>query len=276
MHIRLAVCVVDHRMLIVSRRLLRRVEALLVSSDFESRYRFDVLRDPGSGEGGIEDDAESSELELTGATAGLSGFDWDVVHMVTQVADVTTLSKLSQVSRCVRDLVRDRTRGLMRFLSEMSMTAPKRDIIIGGRIRTHAPFRCCLFYPPSIFSGLPKVAGYNSPGMYPNAWTTMIGRWQLWVYLDKEDYFCVTAMRLMDSLELSQEECACFCVMRFKWGAIDSPCSLNQVLFSYDFNTGGVSDDVFAIYPRRVDYFLDGIGKVLQLIAVTWMGCLTR
>ena len=187
----------------------------------------------------------------------LSGLDEDVFQAVTDLSDVSTLSRLSQISKVLRGLVLSRTLGLTCFLKDMHIASRSNRRVEGGSLRHYGLIRGCPSRRLSIFSDLPITRESRNLYHYETAWKTSIGCWELWVYLDKQDYFCVTAMKLQIG-QGDVSKCARVCLLHFPRGAIVSRDELYRVLFSYNFNVigaGNAPGTVFVIRPHDVGFF---------------------
>jgi hypothetical protein len=113
----------------------------------------------------------------------ISGLDEDIFQAVVNLSDVNTLSRLSQISKVLRDLVRSRTLGLARFLNDIQMACMNNRDIISDSSRMHGRFRVCRSLRPRIFSELPSISEFSDFNDYATAWKTSIGSWD--VYMDK-------------------------------------------------------------------------------------------
>jgi hypothetical protein len=247
----------------ISSCLMRRMDARLIRRDgkpLEGNAHGEIsdLDDrPLAGENG----SEREEVFVP----SLSGLELDVFQVVTDVSNVSTLAKLCQVSSVLRDLVHNRTRGLMNFLVDMSSACENRSQPESGSMRHRGGITFFRNQRPSIFAELQTLANVEYLGAYATMWKTMIGSWDVWVYLDGQDYVCVTAMKLMaggvaQANENSPDMHAKFCVLHFPRGVIVSCNELMRVLLSHNFNVcngGRVSGHVFEIYPYDLTHFHD-------------------
>ena len=186
------------------------------------------------------------------ASEPISGVDEDVFDVVVSLSDVNTLSRLSQISKALLNLVESRTHQIARFLEDMhDAVAHNRELTL-DRERMHGRLTYTVGELKPIFSDLPILS--RSPLRHEYAWTTTIGCWDLWVYLDKEDYLCVTAMKLRSDPGIRQHH-AHFCVLHFPRGNITSYDQLYRVLLSKDFNAIRADRNVFSIHPYEIDFF---------------------
>jgi hypothetical protein len=252
----------------ISRCLMRRVEACLnrLDSNYtEENARSEISESDGSALVG-ESSSEIVETEEGALMPSLSGLDLDVFQAVTDLASVSTLSKLCGVSNVLRDLVRIRMRTLTQFLDDMDTACMRRPDLEGGSTRRHGSLSACSAKGKSIFAELHKQSSDPYFVGLATSWRITIGCWDVCVYMDAQDYICVTAVKLAAGSFTPENRNpsdmhAKFCVLHFPRGAITSYTELMHVLLPYNFNVvngGSVSGHVFEIRPYDLAFFQNG------------------
>jgi hypothetical protein len=200
----------------ISGCLMRRMDARLIRRDGKPLE--------GNAQGEISDSDDSPLAGENGSereemfVPSLSGLELDVFQVVTDISNDSTLAKLCQVSSVLRGLVRNRTRGLMNFLMDMSLACQTGYRPESGSVRHRGSIAALLNKRPGIFNELQTLANVDFLSGYTTMWQTAIGCWVVWVYLDGQDYVCVTAMKLSGGSETSEnppDMHAKFCVLHF-------------------------------------------------------------
>jgi hypothetical protein len=250
----------------ISGRLMRRMDACLKKLDgksLEASAKSDISEsvDPLLAR---KDSSGKRETEEEVFVPSMSGLELDVFQVVTELSNVSTLTKLCEVSNVMRNLVRTRTLGLLYFLADMDKCGRDMPAFESINRRHHSHLSLGGNRNVSIFADLKGPSGFPDLFDYETSWKIMIGCWDVFVYMDRQDYVCVTAMKLTAGTSPSatnpfpSDACGKFCVLHFPRGEIRSYHDLMRILLPYNFNLvngGSVPSHVFEIQPYNRDWF---------------------